>query len=192
MWQNHYRHEDNITGGNMSSMHHQNDLMQERIIKMEAEIAALKKQISEGDREFLALEAENGRLKAWKDSVMELESTWDIQAVSKALGIQLGQPIHPGILPGIEKLKAENKELKAISAPLWWSHEGGALKAENERLRLENWNRKSLLLRIPAARDYHAEFGTYPKPPYGPGEDQEFDDWAADVVNNVFADTATT
>jgi len=54
-------------------------------------------------------QAENERLKAWKDSVMKLESSWDIQAVAKALGIQLGLPIHPGILPGIEKLKKENE-----------------------------------------------------------------------------------
>ena len=49
---------------------------------------------------------------------------------------------------------------------------------------------RTMLRRIPEARDYHAEFGVYPKTPYGPGPDQEFDDWAADVVSMVLTRTA--
>jgi len=41
------------------------------------------------------------------------------------------------------------------------------------------------LRKIMNARDYVAEHGSYPAPPLGPGEDQEFDDWAADVAGAV-------
>jgi hypothetical protein len=42
-----------------------------------------------------------------------------------------------------------------------------------------------LLLLIPAARDHHADHGRYPFPPNGPDQDQGFDDWAADVVDEA-------
>lgn len=35
---------------------------------------------------------------------------------------------------------------------------------------------------IPAARDHNAKHGHYPAHPFGPGQDQGFDDWAADIV----------
>jgi hypothetical protein len=41
------------------------------------------------------------------------------------------------------------------------------------------------LQRICVARDFMAENGFYPFPPDGPDEDQEFDDWAADVAENT-------
>lgn len=36
------------------------------------------------------------------------------------------------------------------------------------------------------ARDYHAEHGRYPEYPLGPAPDQSFDDWASDIVDDVF------
>lgn len=41
------------------------------------------------------------------------------------------------------------------------------------------------LLAIRDARDYHAEQGTYPPAPRGPGVGQEFDDWAADLADRT-------
>jgi hypothetical protein len=59
-----------------------------------------------------ALEAENAALKRWKAERTEVESQWNPQAVGKALGLQLGSQIREGILPGIQKLIAENAELR--------------------------------------------------------------------------------
>jgi hypothetical protein len=51
-------------------------------------------------------------------------------------------------------------------------------------------NSVQLLARIPTARDRHAEEGEYPAYPYGPAHykngdpfEQDFDDWAADIVS---------
>jgi hypothetical protein len=52
------------------------------------------------------------RLKDWKESAMALEATWDIQAVGKALGVPLGEPIHPAILPGITRLRDALEETR--------------------------------------------------------------------------------
>lgn len=41
------------------------------------------------------------------------------------------------------------------------------------------------------ARDHAGETGEYPPPPLGPGKDQEFDDWAADLADSVIAETAS-
>lgn len=43
-------------------------------------------------------------LRAWKESAMALESTWDEQAVGKLLGLKVGDNIRPAIEPGIRKL----------------------------------------------------------------------------------------
>lgn len=51
------------------------------------------------------LRAENAELKNWKESMMEIEKSWDEQAVAKLLGIPLGAPIRPAIESAIRKLK---------------------------------------------------------------------------------------
>lgn len=45
------------------------------------------------------------RLQIWKDQVMELERSWDEQAVGKALGMTLGVSIRANIMPGIQRLQ---------------------------------------------------------------------------------------
>jgi hypothetical protein len=58
------------------------------------------------------LEAERDALAYWKESAMQLQSTWDVQAIGKALDLKLGTDILPEILPGIERLNKERDGLK--------------------------------------------------------------------------------
>jgi Lar family restriction alleviation protein len=55
--------------------------------------------------------AEIAALSNWKDGAMEVEASWDPQAVAKALGLPLGSDIRAGILPAIQALQAEKAEL---------------------------------------------------------------------------------
>jgi len=64
-----------------------------------------------------ALKAERDRLRDWKESAMALEATWDIQAVGKALGVPLGEPIHPAVLPGIIRLREALEEIDKHNPP---------------------------------------------------------------------------
>ena len=80
------------------------------------------------------------QLRQWKESAMAVSSSWDVQAVGKALEVRLGSMIHPQILPGIEKLKDENLRLAAQIVAgdrefLRVEAELVALKAENEDLK---------------------------------------------------------
>ena len=43
-------------------------------------------------------------LRAWKESQLKVEASWDIQAVAKALGLPLGSDIRAAILPKIKEL----------------------------------------------------------------------------------------
>lgn len=45
-------------------------------------------------------------LRAWKVGALQIEASWDAQAVGKALGLVLGTAIRPQILPAIEMLNA--------------------------------------------------------------------------------------
>jgi hypothetical protein len=51
-------------------------------------------------------------LRRWKAEALAVEAQWDAQAVGKALGLTLGTPIKAGILPAVEKLKAELASLR--------------------------------------------------------------------------------
>jgi len=53
--------------------------------------------------------AERVTLLAWKAEAREVMDSIDIQAVGKELGVKLGRPIGPAILPGIRALKARLK-----------------------------------------------------------------------------------
>lgn len=53
-------------------------------------------------------------LKRWKEEQLEVERSWDVQAVAEALELPLGTLVRPAILPGIEKLKAEVRRLRTI------------------------------------------------------------------------------
>lgn len=57
--------------------------------------------------------AECIELRAWKESVLEVESRWDCQAVGKLLGLTLGSEIRPNIEPKIRELLAERNRLSA-------------------------------------------------------------------------------
>lgn len=46
-------------------------------------------------------------LEEWKASAMAVMGSIDIQAVGKELGVKLGEPIGPAILPGIRALKLD-------------------------------------------------------------------------------------
>jgi hypothetical protein len=81
--------------------------------------------IQEQDEQIAALKEENlnlyesstktiAALQQWKDESLEVESSWDCQAVGKAIGIKLGGNIRKGILPFILKQEARIKELEAL------------------------------------------------------------------------------
>ena len=62
------------------------------------------------ERENAKAEAE--RLRAWKESALALEATWDEQAVAHELKIGLGLSIRDKILLSIKNLRIENERLK--------------------------------------------------------------------------------
>jgi len=66
-----------------------------------------------------ALKAENIKLAIWKEATMDVDKTWDPQAVAAELGIGLGQSIRENILPGIKKLKAELAEYRLIPQTIY-------------------------------------------------------------------------
>ena len=57
-------------------------------------------------------------------------------------------------------------------------YEGSGREVEPQGVRM-----RDALDTIRNARDFHADEGRYPDPPYGPGTDQAFDDWAADLAD---------
>jgi len=56
--------------------------------------------------------AEKATLQAWKDSSMKEWGDLDVQAVGKALALQLGKPILPAILPEILALQTRIEALE--------------------------------------------------------------------------------
>ena len=69
--------------------------------------------IESGDGDYVlysdakAIEDDRDALKAWKESAMDVEKTWDVQAIGNEMGLALGSPIREHILPYIKKLKEE-------------------------------------------------------------------------------------
>lgn len=61
---------------------------------------------------------ELAELRRWKRDFLEMESSWDVQAVGKAMGRSPGDRIRPAILPWILLKKAEVEKLRAINAQL--------------------------------------------------------------------------
>lgn len=53
------------------------------------------------------LQQQNAELKAWKESALLVERSWDAQAVAKLLNVPLGLDIRSEIQPRIERLLAE-------------------------------------------------------------------------------------
>ena len=59
-------------------------------------------------------EARVRELETWKESQLAVEASWDDQAVGRELGLTLGSPIRPQILPAIKDLRAKLSESEAI------------------------------------------------------------------------------
>lgn len=61
------------------------------------------------------LERELNDLTRWKAKALEVERSWDPQAVGKLLGMTIGTPIHQNIQPAIEKLLARLAAERALA-----------------------------------------------------------------------------
>jgi prefoldin subunit 5 len=83
---------------------------------------ALDALVAERDR----LTREVDALQQWKDAAKAAEASWDLREVGKLISAPLGAPIRPAIQPAIERLAAENKQLRA---------ERDSLRAALERVR---------------------------------------------------------
>ncbi len=75
------------------------------------------------------LATENATLLAWKTEQLQVESSWDCQAVGKEIGVTLGHSIRPAILPYLLKVKAELAEaMRALEG--WNSFAIDAMRAD--------------------------------------------------------------
>jgi len=70
--------------------------------------------ICEYEREIAELRARVAELEAWKESALAIENLWDVQAVGREIGVDLGEPIRSQILPYIKRLKAALAEREAV------------------------------------------------------------------------------
>lgn len=61
------------------------------------------------------LERELNDLTRWKAEALEVDASWDPQAIGKLLGMTLGTPIHQNIQPAIEKLLAQLAAERALA-----------------------------------------------------------------------------
>lgn len=68
--------------------------------------------ICEYEREIAELNARVAELEAWKESALATENLWDVQAVGREIGVDLGEHIRPQILPYIKRLKATLKNIR--------------------------------------------------------------------------------
>ena len=68
--------------------------------------------ICEYEREIAELRARVAELEAWKESALAIENLWDVQAVGREIGVDLGESIRPQILPYIKRLKATLKNIR--------------------------------------------------------------------------------
>lgn len=77
-------------------------------------------------------------LEHWKEEQLEVERSWDPQAVGKLLGMALGTPIRQNIQPAIEKLLsrlvAMEEEARCAKA---------AIASAVHAMQMENWHWKS-------------------------------------------------
>lgn len=86
------------------------------------------------------LRAENERLRDWKESSIEVENRWDVQAVAKLMELLPGSDIRSNIEPYMRRLKTENERLKEDIFRLKGDHTAyftsiEAFKKENAKLR---------------------------------------------------------
>jgi hypothetical protein len=76
------------------------------------ELATWKAAWATEDGAVKKLEGELADLRAWKESALLVESEWDVQAVGREIGVDLGESIRPQILPYIKRLKATLKNIR--------------------------------------------------------------------------------
>lgn len=69
------------------------------------------------------LQSENKELRDWKESMLEVESTWNEQRVGHALGLALGSAIKPQIEPKIRELQAELEQAQKQLDENWVTHQ---------------------------------------------------------------------
>jgi len=65
----------------------------------------------------VGLKKNTDALARWKRDALAVESEWDCQAVGEAIGLTLGQKIHPAILPWILDAKAKLAKIHILSNP---------------------------------------------------------------------------
>jgi len=116
-----------------------------------AEFESLDEQVARLD----SLLDENDKLTRWKAEAQEVESEWDVQAVAKLLGIELGKSIRPRIQPKIEELIAKNNKLLAEVSEERKQRMENAFQ-EGER-HLENEQLRAKLARMQAFVEAQAE-----------------------------------
>ena len=76
------------------------------------EIEELLEEILSRLKRLEEVEKENKELKAWKESMLSIEATWDKQKVAELLGIGLGESIVENIEPKIIGLRKQVENLK--------------------------------------------------------------------------------
>lgn len=93
-----------------------------------AELTATKQQLDEVTKQRDALQE-------WKESAMQVGSSWDAQAIGELIGVQLGCAILPQIEPAIRKMIAQRDErqdrltkLSNASSVLWEEHKAYSLE----------------------------------------------------------------
>ena len=57
-------------------------------------------------------------LRAWKDSAMSVEKSWDVQAIASLIGVPPGGDIRSAIQPYIEKQQAELDRLLTLASTI--------------------------------------------------------------------------
>jgi hypothetical protein len=94
-------------------------------------------------QEESTLRKEIEMLKAWKESSLAVESSWDVQAVAQEMGLPLGWPIHSQILPYIQRIRAENDKLKSLIGGAREAIELYAIERPDRSLWLADWLKRA-------------------------------------------------
>ena len=68
-------------------------------------------------RELADMTKQRDELQEWKDSAMQVESSWEAQSVGKLLGFAIGSAIHPQIEPAIREI-IKQRDALAEALPL--------------------------------------------------------------------------
>ena len=75
-------------------------------------IEQLELKLESANSRILDLEDYIKQLEKWKTQQLIVELSWNPQKIAKLLDIPLGVSIHPHILPAIEKLHEQIRQLK--------------------------------------------------------------------------------